>query len=118
MVCVNPSGDEIHDLHCLAQKRPNDSEPCSSQLCQVVWITGEWEQVKKKGSKTIDKLKSVTVNVLGNYKMIKINHSGYLLNCGTDLVFFLPRFFASVLGHLWSGLPEEAGLLQRSAFWE
>lgn len=47
MVCVNHSGDEIHDSHCSAQKRPNQSEPCNTQPCEFVWITGDWEEVKK-----------------------------------------------------------------------
>ncbi|XP_053508704.1 A disintegrin and metalloproteinase with thrombospondin motifs 9 [Ictalurus furcatus] len=44
VVCVNHSGDEIHDSHCSAQKRPNQSEPCNTQPCEFVWITGDWEE--------------------------------------------------------------------------
>ncbi|KAB5536845.1 hypothetical protein PHYPO_G00112000 [Pangasianodon hypophthalmus] len=44
VVCVNHSGDEIHHSHCSVQKRPNHSEPCNTQPCEFVWITGDWEE--------------------------------------------------------------------------
>ncbi|KAF4093598.1 hypothetical protein AMELA_G00003770 [Ameiurus melas] len=44
VVCVSHSGDEIHVSHCSAQKRPNQSEPCNTQPCEFVWITGDWEE--------------------------------------------------------------------------
>lgn len=47
VVCVDvDKGSDVHDVHCDMSKRPADSESCSLQPCEYVWITGEWSEVR------------------------------------------------------------------------
>ncbi|KAI5093665.1 A disintegrin and metalloproteinase with thrombospondin motifs 9 [Silurus meridionalis] len=44
VVCVGHGGEEIHDSHCSAEKRPKHSETCNTQPCEFLWITGDWTE--------------------------------------------------------------------------
>lgn len=33
-------------MYCVNQIRPPDMESCNSQACELIWITGEWTEVR------------------------------------------------------------------------
>ncbi|XP_036386252.1 A disintegrin and metalloproteinase with thrombospondin motifs 9 [Megalops cyprinoides] len=36
--------EEVHEMYCVSQKKPADTESCNTQPCEFVWITGEWSE--------------------------------------------------------------------------
>ncbi|XP_028824252.1 A disintegrin and metalloproteinase with thrombospondin motifs 9 isoform X3 [Denticeps clupeoides] len=42
--CLDHQEDEVHEMHCMDQEKPLDSESCNTQACEFVWITGEWSE--------------------------------------------------------------------------
>ncbi|KAG7478040.1 hypothetical protein MATL_G00076160 [Megalops atlanticus] len=36
--------EEVHEMYCMSQKKPADTESCNTQPCEFVWITGEWSE--------------------------------------------------------------------------
>ncbi|XP_030632604.1 A disintegrin and metalloproteinase with thrombospondin motifs 9 [Chanos chanos] len=44
VACLDPSGEEVHEMYCVGQRKPTESEPCNTQPCEFIWITGEWTE--------------------------------------------------------------------------
>ncbi|XP_076123623.1 A disintegrin and metalloproteinase with thrombospondin motifs 9 [Alosa pseudoharengus] len=42
--CLDDSGEEVHEMYCVTQTKPTDSEACNTQACEFIWVTGEWTE--------------------------------------------------------------------------
>lgn len=40
-------------MYCANLIRPPDVESCNSQACEVVWITGEWTEVRAASTEVV-----------------------------------------------------------------
>lgn len=47
MLCLDEEDSEVHEKLCSNQIKPADIEPCNTQPCEFVWITGEWSEVSE-----------------------------------------------------------------------
>lgn len=43
---MDQTGEEVHEMFCVDQRRPDDSESCNSHVCEFIWITGDWTEVR------------------------------------------------------------------------
>lgn len=48
--CVDHKRQEVHEMYCVNQIRPPDIESCNTHACELIWITGEWTEVRAKKS--------------------------------------------------------------------
>lgn len=46
--CVDHNQQEVHEMYCVNQIRPPDIESCNTHVCEFIWITGEWTEVRAK----------------------------------------------------------------------
>lgn len=46
--CVDHNQQEVHEMYCVNLIRPPDLESCNSHACELIWITGEWTEVRAK----------------------------------------------------------------------
>lgn len=46
--CVDHNQQEVHEMYCVNLIRPPDIESCNTQACELIWITGEWTEVRVK----------------------------------------------------------------------
>ncbi|KAL0978547.1 hypothetical protein UPYG_G00171970 [Umbra pygmaea] len=44
VLCRDPIGEEVHDMFCVDQKKPDESESCNTNACDLIWITGAWTE--------------------------------------------------------------------------
>lgn len=44
--CVDQNQQEVHEMYCVNLIRPPDLESCNTQDCELIWITGEWTEVR------------------------------------------------------------------------
>lgn len=77
-------------MYCANLIRPPDVESCNDQACEVVWITGEWTEVR------------ASLNEPQKPLLFPV----WSLHAGG---FSSPPVFSQ----LWSGLPPASDLLQR-----
>ena len=50
LTCVDHNQQEVHEMYCVNQIRPPDIESCNTHACELIWITGEWTEVRAKGA--------------------------------------------------------------------
>uniref|UniRef100_A0A671UNF6 ADAM metallopeptidase with thrombospondin type 1 motif 9 n=1 Tax=Sparus aurata TaxID=8175 RepID=A0A671UNF6_SPAAU len=48
--CVDHNQQEVHEMYCVNQIRPPDIESCNTHPCELIWITGEWTEVRAQGA--------------------------------------------------------------------
>uniref|UniRef100_A0A8C7HLX5 ADAM metallopeptidase with thrombospondin type 1 motif 9 n=1 Tax=Oncorhynchus kisutch TaxID=8019 RepID=A0A8C7HLX5_ONCKI len=46
VLCMDQTGEEVHEMFCVDQRRPDDSESCNTHVCEFIWITGDWTEVR------------------------------------------------------------------------
>ncbi|XP_071191355.1 A disintegrin and metalloproteinase with thrombospondin motifs 9-like [Salvelinus alpinus] len=44
VLCMDQTGEEVHEMFCVDQRRPDDSESCNTHVCEFIWITGDWTE--------------------------------------------------------------------------
>lgn len=44
--CVDQNRQEVNEMYCVNLIRPPDQESCNTQGCELIWITGEWTEVR------------------------------------------------------------------------
>lgn len=92
--CEDHNHQEIHEMYCANLIRPPDVESCNDHACEVVWITGEWTEVRASINEPLPKGQKPLPLPIWSL------HAG---GCSSPPVF----------SQLWSGLPPASDLLQR-----
>ncbi|XP_062325813.1 A disintegrin and metalloproteinase with thrombospondin motifs 9 [Osmerus eperlanus] len=44
VLCVDQNQEEVHEMFCVDQRKPANSESCNTHMCEFIWITGEWTE--------------------------------------------------------------------------
>lgn len=70
--CVDQNQQEVHEMYCVNLIRPPDQERCNTQGCELIWITGEWTEVRAQTG---------SVKMLGWVSFWSVHSSPVVLTC-------------------------------------
>lgn len=80
--CEDHNRQEIHEMYCANLIRPPDVESCNDHACEVVWITGEWTEVRASVNEPLPKGQKALPLPSGPFTLVVVPPLQCSASCG------------------------------------